>query len=126
MVRQTQWNGSRLVVAHDLVAAARRTAALDRTIAELLELCQQCSVKLDAQDEIARTGKKSKARGRPMSNSGTKARSYHAVKDAHMAHVIQVDLKAELFSYTLDEYKKRYLELLDGKLLLVTSFLTKL
>ena len=38
-----------------------------------------------------------------------------------MAHVIKVDLKAELFSYTIDEDKKRYLELLDGKLLLVTK-----
>jgi transposase len=56
-----------------------------------------------------------------MSDSGTKARFYHAVKDAHMAHVIKVDLKADLFSYSIDEAKKRYLELLDGKLLLVTN-----
>ena len=56
-----------------------------------------------------------------MSDSGTKARFYHAVKDAHMAHVIKVDLKEELFSYSIDEDKKRYLELLDGKLLLVTN-----
>jgi hypothetical protein len=66
-------------------------------------------------------GKKSKSKGRPMSDSGTKARFYHAVKAAHMAHVIKVDLKAELFNYTIDEDKKRYLELLDGKLLLVTN-----
>jgi transposase len=32
-----------------------------------------------------------------------------------------VDLKAELFSYSIEEDKKRYLELLDGKLLLVTN-----
>jgi transposase len=56
-----------------------------------------------------------------MSDSGTKARFYHAVKDAHMAHVIKVDLKADLFSYSIDEDKKAYLELLDGKLLLVTN-----
>ena len=56
-----------------------------------------------------------------MSDSGTKARFYHAVKEAHLAHVIKVDLKAELFSYAVDEDKKRYLELLDGKLLLVTN-----
>ena len=35
--------------------------------------------------------------------------------------MIKVDLKAELFSYSIDEDKKRYLELLDGKLLLVTN-----
>lgn len=118
---ETRWNDSRLVVAHDPIAAARRTAARDKTMAELLKLGQQCSGKLDAQDESKSTGKKNKTKGRPMSDSGTKARFYHAVKDAHMAHLIKVDLKAELFSYTVDEDKKRYLELLDGKLLLVTN-----
>ncbi len=118
---ETKWQSSRLVVAHDPVGAARRTAARDKTIEELLKLGQQCSGKLDDQDESQNAGKKKKTKGRPMSDSGTKARFYHAVKDAHMAHVIKVDLKDELFSYTLDEEKKRYLELLDGKLLLVTN-----
>jgi hypothetical protein len=56
-----------------------------------------------------------------VSDSGAQARFYHAVKAAHRAHVIKVDLQAELFSYTIDEDKKRYLELLDGKRLLVTN-----
>ena len=112
---ETRWQGNRLVVAHDPVVATRRAQARDKTIAELVAMAQQCSDKLDGQD----AGKKSK--GRPMSDSGTKARFYHAVKDAHMAHVIKVDLRAELFNYTIDEEKKRYLELLDGKLLLVTN-----
>ena len=38
-----------------------------------------------------------------------------------MAHVIKVDLEAGLIKYTLDEDKKCYLELLDGKLLLETN-----
>jgi transposase len=118
---ETTWQGSRLVVAHDPVSASRRAAARNKTMAELLDLGQQCSVKLDEQDKIRLAGKKRKGKGRPMSDSGTKARFYHAVKDAHMAHVIKVDLKAELFSYSIDEDKKRYLELLDGKLLLVTN-----
>ena len=118
---QTTWGDSRLVVAHDPVAANRRTAARDSRLAELVKLGQQCSIKLDEQDQSQRTGKKNKSKGRPMSDSGTKARFYHAVKDAHMAHLIKLDLKAELFSYTIDEDKKRYLELLDGKLLLVTN-----
>ncbi len=117
---ETTWNDSRLVVAHDLVAANRRSVARENRLAELIKLGQQCSVKLDEQDESQRTGKKNKSKGRPMSDSGTKARFYHAVKDAAMAHLIKVDLKAELFSYTIDEGKKHYLELLDGKLLLVT------
>ena len=120
---ETKWQKKRLVVAHDPEVAARRGAARDKTIAELLAMGQQCSDKLDGQDESQRVGKK-KGKGRPMSDSGTKARFYHAVKDAHMAHVIKVDLKAELFSYTIDEEKKRYLELLDGKLLLVTNTAT--
>ena len=120
---ETQWQNSRLVVVHDPIAASRRVTARDKAIDELLKLGQQCSVKLDEQDESKRTGKKNKSKGRPMSDSGTKARFYHAVKDAHMAHVIKVDLKADLFSYTIDEDKKRYLELLDGKLLLVTNTL---
>ena len=117
---ETKWQDKRLVVAHDPEVAARRGQARDKTIAELLAMGQQCSDKLDGQDESQRAGKK-KGKGRPMSDSGTKARFYHAVKDAHMAHVIKVDLKADLFSYTIDEDKKRYLELLDGKLLLVTN-----
>jgi hypothetical protein len=60
-------------------------------------------VQLDEKNESQRTGKKNKSKGRPMSDSGTKARFYHAVKDAHMAHLIKVDLKADLFSYTIDE-----------------------
>ena len=117
---QTKWQDKRLVVAHDPEVATRRAAARDKTIAELLAMGQQCSDKLDGQDESQRAEKK-KGKGRPMSDSGTKARFYHAVKDAHMAHVIKVDLKADLFSYSIDEDKKRYLELLDGKLLLVTN-----
>jgi transposase len=85
---ETRWKNSRLVVAHDPVAAARRTTARNKTMAELLELGQQCSVKLDEQDESQRAGTKKISKGRPMSDSGTKARFYHAVKDAHMAHVI--------------------------------------
>jgi transposase len=112
---ETAWQDNRLVVAHDPQVATRRAQARDKTIAELVTIGQQCSDKLDGQDAGQRT------KGRPMSDSGTKARFYHAVKDAHMAHVIKVDLKAELFNYSIDEDKKRYLELLDGKLLLVTN-----
>lgn len=112
---ETTWQGNRLVVAHDPVVATRRAQARDKTIAELVAMGQQCSDQLDGQDAGKRT------KGRPMSDSGTKARFYHAVKDAHIAHVIKVDLRAELFTHSIDEEKKRYLELLDGKLLLVSN-----
>ena len=105
----------RLVIAHDPEVAARRTEARNKAIQELLTLGEQWGGKLDAQDAVARR------RGRPLSDSGAKARFYHAVKDANLAHVIKVDLQAEAFSFTIDEDRQRYLELLDGKLLLVTN-----
>ncbi|NDP49044.1 MAG: IS1634 family transposase, partial [Sulfuriferula multivorans] len=60
---ETQWQGNRLVVAHDPEVAARRTQARDKTIAQLLTLGQQWCGKLDGQDG----GKAGK--GRPMSDS---------------------------------------------------------
>ena len=59
---ETTWNVSRLVVAHDPVAANRRTVARDKKIADLVTLGQQCSVKLDEQDESLRTGTKNKSK----------------------------------------------------------------
>lgn len=105
----------RLVIAHDPEVSQRRTQARNKAITELLALGEQWGGKLDAQDAGARR------RGRPLSDSGAKARFYHAVKDANLAHLIKVDLQAEAFSFTLDEDRQRYLELLDGKLLLVTN-----
>ena len=105
----------RLVIAHDPEVAQRRTQARNKAITELLALGEQWGGKLDAQDAGVRR------RGRPLSDSGAKARFYHAVKDANLAHLIKVDLQAEAFSFTIDEDRQRYLELLDGKLLLVTN-----
>ena len=105
----------RLVVAHDPEAAARRTRQRQTSIDELIALGPQWSGKLDQQD----AGKRGK--GKPLSDSGAKARFYHAVRDASLAHVIKVDLKAQVFTYAVDEERQRYLELLDGKLLLVTN-----
>jgi hypothetical protein len=105
----------RLVIAHDPEVAERRTQARNKAITELLALGERWGGKLDAQDAGARR------RGRPLSDSGAKARFYHAVQEANLAHLIKVDLQAEAFSFTIDEDKRRYLELLDGKLLLVTN-----
>jgi Transposase DDE domain len=108
----------RLVVAHDPEVAARRTQARRQEIAELVALGEQWGGKLTAQETD--TGGK-RARGRALSDSGAKARLYHAVKDASLAHLIKVDLKSEFFQFDIDEDKQRYLERLDGKLLLVTN-----
>jgi transposase len=105
----------RLVVAHDPQAAQRRTHARRTQIAELIALGEQWGGRLDAQDGGQRRP------GRPLSDSGAKARLYHAVKDASLAHLIKVDLKSELFQFSVDDARQRYLEQLDGKLLLVTN-----
>lgn len=105
----------RLVLAHDPEAAQRRTQARREQIAEFVALGEQWGGRLDAQD----TGQR--RRGRPLSDSGAKARLYHAVKEANMAHLIKVDLHSEVFQFTVDEQRQQHLERLDGKLLLVTS-----
>lgn len=105
----------RLVVAHDPAVAQRRSQARREQMRELIALGQQWGGRLDAQDAGERR------RGRPLSDSGAKARMYHAVKDANLAHLIKVDLHSELFQFTVDEQRLQYLEGLDGKLLLVTN-----
>ena len=109
------WQSRRLIVAHDPEVALRRTQERRKQIDELVKQGQEWGGQLDAQD----AGQK--RRGRPLSDSGAKARLYHAVKEANVANLIKVDLKHEEFSFTVDEERQRYLELLDGKLLLVTN-----
>ena len=114
-VAQTKWEQRRLVVAHDPLAAQRRTEARRKATAELVEMGQQWGLRLDEQDAGARH------RGRPLTDSGAKARFFHAVKEAQLAHLIKVDMHSQAFSFSIDEERQRYLELLDGKLLLVTN-----
>ena len=118
-VGETTWQQQRLIVAHDPQAAARRTQARNKSIAELVALGQQWGSTLDQQ--ALGKGKGKSKRGRPLSDSGAKARMFHAVREAHLAHLIKIDLKADAFSFTIDDARQRYLEQLDGKLLLVTN-----
>jgi transposase len=60
-------------------------------------------------------------RGRPLTDSGVKARFFHAVKEAQLAHLIKVDMRTEAFCFSIDEERLRYVELLDGKLLVVSN-----
>ena len=75
----------------------------------------QWAGKLDGQDAGV------KGKGRKLSDSGAKARLYHEVCDAHLARIVKVDLKSELFTYAVDEQALAQAELMDGKLLLVTN-----
>ncbi|WP_205204767.1 IS1634 family transposase [Azonexus hydrophilus] len=115
IVAELPWRGLRLVVAHD-PDVAKDAQALRRERIEALEAQASAWVgKLDAQDAGV------KARGKKLSDSGAKAQLYHAVKEAHLANIIRVDLKSELFAYEIDPDALALAELMDGKLLLVTN-----
>jgi len=115
VIGELVWQDLRLVVAHDPDAAQSMREARQAKMAELETQAAAWVGKLDAQDEGL------KARGKKLSDSGAKARLYHAVKEARLAHILRVDLKSELFSYTLDEKALALAQLMDGKLLLVTN-----
>lgn len=112
---EVDWCGLRLVAAHDPATALEQQQKRQATMAQLEAQARDWAGKLDEQD----VGKKK--RGRKLSDSGAKARFYHAVCEAHLGKIIKVDMKAELFSYAIDEAALRLAELMDGKLLVVTN-----
>ena len=115
VVGEMSWRNLRLVVAHDPHVASETRTLRQEKIQALEAQAGAWVGKLDAQDAGA------KARGKKLSDSGAKARLYHAVKDAHLAHIVRVDLKNELFAYDIDHNALALAELMDGKLLLVTN-----
>ena len=115
IVEETFWHGLRLVVAHHPQRAKEQTQLRQERIAALQTQAQAWAGKLDGQD----SGQAS--RGRKLSDSGAKARLYHEVKEAHLAKIVKVDLKSDLFSYTVDEAALKQAELMDGKLMLVSN-----
>ena len=112
---EVQWNQLRLIIAHDPQVAMEAGAKRDKRIAQLQQQAAQWVGKLDEQD----AGKPK--RGRKLSDGGARARFYHEVCLAHLARIIKVDLKSELFSYSIDERALKHARLMDGKLLLVTN-----
>ena len=115
VIEETHWQGLRLVVAHHPERAKEQTELRRERIVTLQDKANQWAGKLDGQEAGA------KARGRKLSDSGAKARLYHEVCQAHLARIVKVDLKSELFTYTVDESALAQAELMDGKLLLVTN-----
>jgi len=115
IVTECQWQGHRLVVAHNPQQAAEQTEERCQRIQALELRAAQLAGKLDAQE----AGKAQ--RGRKLSDSGAKARFFHEVSDAHLARIIKVDLKSDLFTYELDEAALARAQLMDGKLMLVTN-----
>jgi len=115
IVGELPWRELRLIVAHHPEVARDAQAFLRERIETLEAQANAWVGKLDAQDAGVKT------RGKKLSDSGAKARLYHAVKDAHLANIIRVDLKNELFAYEIDHDALALAELMDGKLLLVTN-----
>lgn len=114
-VGETEWQKLRLVIAHNPQRAQEQTQWRKAKIQELQDKGDRWAGKLDNQD-AGQTH-----RGRKLSDSGAKARFYHEVKEAHLAKIIKVDLKSEVFTYQINEDALRQAELVDGKLLLVTN-----
>ena len=112
---EATWQGHRLVVAHNPAQAAEQTQDRLARIQALQQRADQLAGKLDDQD-----GGKVQ-RGRKLSDSGAKARFFHEVSDAHLARIIRVDLKSELFTYEVNEVALARAQLMDGKLMLVTN-----
>ncbi|MBV8503885.1 MAG: IS1634 family transposase [Paucibacter sp.] len=114
-LEESTWQGHRLVVAHDPARALEQSAQRQARIDALQQRAEQLTTKLDAQDD----GKKQ--RGRKLSDSGAKARFFHEVSEAHLARIIKVDLKSDLFTYEIDQTALERARAMDGKLLLVTN-----
>ena len=115
VVGEMRWNDLRLVVAHEPLRAAEQTQRRTDQIKALIAQGDEWAGKLDGQDQGV------KRRGRKLSDSGAKARFFHAVADAHLSRIIKVDLKTDLFAYGIDDAALRLAEMMDGKLLLVTN-----
>lgn len=115
VIGELPWRGLRLVIAHN-PDVARETQALRRERIATLEAQANAWVsKLNAQDAGV------KSQGKKLSDSGAKAWLSHAVKEAHLANIVRVDLKHELFAYEIDHEALALAELMDGKWLLVTN-----
>ncbi len=112
---EVEWNKLRLIVAHDPVVATEAGIKRDAKIAELELQAAQWAGKLDAQE----AGKRK--RGRKLSDGGARARFYREVSEAHLSRIVQVNLKSELFTYTINEHALTHARMMDGKLLLVTN-----
>jgi len=114
-VSEARWQGHRLVVAHDQVRAQEQTLMRASRLSALQARANQLAGKLDGQDSGA------VQRGRKLTDSGAKARFFHEVAEAHISKIIKVDLKSELFTYDIDETALKRVQMMDGKLLLVTN-----
>ena len=96
VIDETHWQGLRLVVAHHPERTREQPVLRRERIAIFRDKGNQWAGKIDGQDAGV------KVRGRKLSDSGAKVRMYHEVCEAHLARIVKVDLKSELFISTVD------------------------
>ena len=114
-IHEAQWQGLRLVVAHNPLQAAEQASNRQARIDQLRQRADQLVGKLDSQE----AGKVH--RGRKLSDAGVTARFFHEVSEAHLKRIIKIDLHADLFTYDIDQAALARAQAMDGKLLLVTN-----
>ena len=112
---EAAWNKLRLIIAHDPQVSLDTGAKRDKRIDALKALARQWVGKLNDQD----AGKTKP--GKKLSDGGARAKFYREVSVAHLARIVKVDLKSELFTYSIDERALKHAKMIDGKLLLVTN-----
>ncbi len=114
-IRETTWQGRRLIIAHDPVTAARQTAERKARLAELLAQGEDSVRKLEAQDQGA------PFKGRRLTDQGAALQFHQAIVEAGLSRIVRLDLDAPLFAYAIDAAAKARAELFDGKLVIVTN-----
>ena len=106
----------RLIVANDHpVRAKEQTDHRRARIRELEGVAEKMVAKLDAQ------GKGKTARGRRATDRGAYSRFTRAIAAAKLSRFIKADMKADRFSWNLNEQAVMRAELFDGKLALLTN-----
>lgn len=112
---ETQWQGRRLVVAHDAERAQAQKAARMKVLEAIEAEGERMAARLDAADEGQ------KLRGRKSSDRRAYVRFSQQVREARLTKVLSADLEADLFSFARNGAALRAMEQQDGKLLLVTN-----
>jgi transposase len=112
---ESSFANHRLIVAHDPLRAEEQAAHRRKRIAEVEAMAEKSVEKLDAQD-AGQT-----ARGRRASDRGAYSRFTRAVAEAELTRFIKPDLRADRFSWSVDEDAVARAELFDGKLALLTN-----
>lgn len=105
----------RLIVAHDPRRAEEQSSRRRTRIAELETYAEGLAGKLDRQD----AGETD--HGRRASDRGAFSRFTRAVAEAELTRFIKPDLRADRFSWSIDEEAVARAELFDGKLTLLTN-----